>query len=133
MAKNGQKIDELYIELGLDINQLQLDFDAAGKTVSQTVARLNSESNRIKLKTDIDLSRLEGTGSALDKLKVKYQAINQQLDIQRQKQSVLQAAYAGAKENYGADSGLTQRAGTNLLYQQRNVAAMEAEMSVMIV
>ena len=128
MAKNGQKIDELYIELGLDINQLQLDFDTAGKTVSQTVARLNSENNRIKLKTDIDLSKLEGTGSALDKLKVKYQAINQQLDIQRQKQSVLQAVYAGAQKNYGLDSGLTQRAGTNLLYQQRNVAALEAQM-----
>jgi len=128
MAKNGQKIDELYIELGLDINQLQLDFDTAGKTVSQTVARLNSENNRIKLKTDIDLSKLEGTGSALDKLKVKYQAINQQLDIQRQKQSVLQAVYAGAQKNYGLDSGLTQRAGTNLLYQQRSVAALEAQM-----
>lgn len=128
MAKNGQQIDDLYIGLGLDINQLQLDFDTAGKTVSQTISRLNSENNRIKLRTDIDLSKLEGTGSALDKLRVKYEAINRQLDIQRQKQSVLQAAYAGAQKNYGADSGLTQRAGTNLLYQQRNVAAMEAEM-----
>ncbi len=128
MAKNGQKIDDLYISLGLDINQLQLDFDTAGKTVSQTISRLNSENNRIKLRADIDLSKLEGTGSELDKLRVKYEALNRQLDIQRQKQSVLQAAYAGAQKNYGADSGLTQRAGTNLLYQQRNVAAMEAEM-----
>ena len=55
MAKNGQQIDDLYIGLGLDINQLQLDFDTAGKTVSQTISRLNSENNRIKLRTDIDL------------------------------------------------------------------------------
>lgn len=40
---------------------------------------------------------------------------------------MLQAAYAGAQKNYGADSGLTQRAGTNLLYQQRNVPAMHAD------
>ena len=30
MAK-GQKIDELYISLGLDIARLQLDFDTAGR------------------------------------------------------------------------------------------------------
>ena len=33
----GQKIDELYISLGLDIARLQLDFDTAGRTVSETV------------------------------------------------------------------------------------------------
>ena len=83
MAKSGQKIDELYISLGLDIDQLQLDFDTAGKTVVQTISRLNSENNHIKLKTEIDLVKLEGAGSELDKLKVKYEAINHQLDIRR--------------------------------------------------
>ena len=122
MAKSGQKIDELYISLGLDINQLQLDFDVAGKTVSQTISRLNSENNHIKLKTDIDLARLEGAGSELDKLKVKYEAINHQLDIQRQKESVLQAVLRDAQKNYGSDSGLTRRAQINLLYQQKNSA-----------
>ena len=62
MAKSGQKIDELYISLGLDIDQLQLDFDTAGKTVAQTISRLNSENNPIKLKTEIDLAKLEGAG-----------------------------------------------------------------------
>ena len=61
MAK-GQKIDELYISLGLDIARLQLDFDTAGRTVSQTMARLNSESKQLTLKTDIDLTKLEGAG-----------------------------------------------------------------------
>ena len=128
MAKSGQKIDELYISLGLDIDQLQLDFDTAGKTVAQTISRLNSENNHIKLKTEIDLAKLEGAGSELDKLKVKYEAINHQLDIQRQKESVLQAVLRDAQKNYGADNGLTRKAQTNLLYQQRNIAQMEAEM-----
>ena len=78
MAK-GQKIDELYISLGLDIARLQLDFDTAGRTVSQTMARLNSESKQLTLKTDIDLTKLEGAGKELDQLKITYQAINQQL------------------------------------------------------
>ena len=80
MAKRGQQIDELYISLGLDIARLQLDFDTAGKTVSQAVARLGGKANQIKLKMDVDLAKLEGVGTELDKLKVKHQAINQQLD-----------------------------------------------------
>lgn len=82
MAK-GQKIDELYISLGLDIARLQLDFDTAGKTVSETVSRLNSQNYQLKLKPDIDLAKLEGAGRELDRLKVKYEAVNRQLDIQR--------------------------------------------------
>ena len=46
MAKQGQQIDELFISLGLDIAQLQLDFDTAGQTVSQAIQRLNSSGNK---------------------------------------------------------------------------------------
>ena len=56
MAKRGQKIDELYLDIGLNIAQLQLDFDTAGKTVSDSIARLNSKANNIHLKLDADLA-----------------------------------------------------------------------------
>ena len=46
MAKRGQKIDELYLDIGLNIAQLQLDFDTAGKTISDSIARLNSKANK---------------------------------------------------------------------------------------
>ena len=82
----GQKIDELYISLGLDIARLQLDFDTAGRTVSETVARLNSKSSQLKLKMDVDLAKLDGAGSENYKIKVKYEAINRQLEIQRKKE-----------------------------------------------
>ena len=127
MAK-GQKIDELYISLGLDIARLQLDFDTAGRTVSQTMARLNSESKQLTLKTDIDLTKLEGAGKELDQLKIKYQAINQQLDIQRQKEQILATVVKDAHKTSGEDSGLTRQAETNLLKQQKAIAQMEAEM-----
>ena len=83
MAKRGQMIDELYLTLGLDIARLQLDFDTAGQTVSQSMARLGSKVNKLQLKMETDLSKLEGVGSELDKIKVKQEAINKQLDAQR--------------------------------------------------
>ena len=127
MAKRGQKIDELYISLGLDIARLQLDFDTAGKTVSQAMARLQGQSSQIKLKMDVDLAKLEGVGTALDKLKVKHQAINQQLDIQRKKEEILAAVLRDAQKNSGVGSDAAHRAETNLLKQQKIVAQTEAE------
>ena len=91
MAKRGQKIDELYLDIGLNIAQLQLDFDTAGKTVSDSIARLNSKANNIHLKLDADLAKLDGVGTELDKIKVRHQAINRELDIQRRGQRVLSA------------------------------------------
>lgn len=127
MAK-GQMIDELYIGLNLDINQLELDFETAGKTVQQTISRLNSEAKQIRLKADIDLSKLEGAGTAVDKLKVKEQSLTQQIDIQTKKMNILAAAYQSAQEQYGKDSGLTRKAGTSLLYQQREVERLRASL-----
>lgn len=65
MAK-GQEIEELYISLGLNINDLKLGFDTAGKTVNQAITKLNNQNKKIQLKTDVDLSKLEGVGSELD-------------------------------------------------------------------
>ena len=127
MAKRGQKIDELYLDIGLNIAQLQLDFDTAGKTVSDSIARLNSKANNIHLKLDADLAKLDGVGTELDKIKVRYQAINRELDIQRQKEQILAAVLQSAKKNDGADSASYRRAESNLLRQQRTVAQTEAE------
>ena len=123
----GQKIDELYISLGLDIARLQLDFDTAGRTVSETISRLNSKSNQLKLKMDVDLAKLDGAGTELDKIKVKYEAINRQLDIQRKKEEIL-ANVLKDVQKADKDGARTRYAETNLLKQQRQVAQLEAEL-----
>ena len=130
MAK-GQEIEELYVSLGLNIDDLKLGFDTAGKTVSQAITRLNSQSKKIQLKTDIDLAKLEGVGSELDKIKLKYESINHQLDIQRQKEAILRAQYQRSVKDHGADHGLTQRAEMNLLSQQKKVAGLEAQLKTL--
>lgn len=127
MAKQGQQIDELFISLGLDIAQLQLDFDTAGQTVSSAISKLNSSGNKIKLQMETDLSKLDGVGSELDKIKVKYEAINRQLDLQRQKETILSAVLKDAQKNSGADSYLSRKAETDLLRQQKLIAQTEAE------
>ena len=59
MAKKGQEIEALYISLGLNIEDLKLGFDTAGKTVSQSLKKLNQENKKIQIKTDVDLAKLQ--------------------------------------------------------------------------
>lgn len=126
MAKNGQKVDDLYLSIGLDVDQLQLDFDTAGKTVSQTMSRLNSEIKQLKIKTSIDMSKLDGAGTAVDKVRVKEQALTRELQLQTQKMNILTAAYKSAQGQYGNDSGITRKAETSLLGQQAAVEKLKA-------
>lgn len=128
MAKNGQKIDSLYLSIGLDVDQLQLDFDTAGKTVSQTMSRLNSEIKQLKIKTSIDMSKLDGAGTAVDKVRVKEQALTRELQLQTQKMNILAAAYKSAQAQYGNDSGITRKAETSLLGQQAAVEKLKASL-----
>ena len=126
MAKNGQKVDDLYLSIGLDVDQLQLDFDTAGKTVNQTMSRLNSEIKQLKIKTSIDMSKLDGAGTAVDKVRVKEQALTRELQLQTQKMNILTAAYKSAQGQYGNDSGITRKAETSLLGQQAAVEKLKA-------
>lgn len=132
MAK-GDTIDELYIGLGLDVSELQLGFETAGKTVNQTIARLNSENKQIKLKTDIDLTKLEGAGKAVDVLKVKECGLTQQIEIQKQKLDILAKTYEAAHKadkakGLNEDSNLTRGAYTNYLRQQQAVEKLNASL-----
>lgn len=125
MAKKGQEIEALYISLGLNIEDLKLGFDAAGKTVSQSLKKLNQENKKIQIKTDVDLAKLQAAGSELDKIKVRYESINRQLDIQKQKEAILQAQLQSYTKNYGKDHDLTARAEMALLSQQKVVAGLQ--------
>lgn len=127
MAK-GTEIDKLYVSLGLDINDLKLGFDTAGKTVNQAIAKLNSENKKIKLQTDIDLNKIKGYGSELDQIRIKYESINRQLDIQKQKEQILQAQLQSAVKSHGSDHYITSRAEMALLNQQKNVAGLESQL-----
>ncbi len=131
ITAKGTEIDKLYISLGLDIKDLQLGFDTAGKTVNQAIAKLNAENKKIKLQTDIDLNKIKGYGSELDKIKIQYESINRQLDIQRQKEAILQAQLQSSIKNHGSDHYITLRAEMALLNQQKNVAGLESQLRLL--
>lgn len=128
MAQKGQTVDELFIGLGLDISQLQIDFQTANTTVSNAIKRLNQESNQIKIKSSIDTAGLQGAEQELDVLKRKEQELNDLLTRQKQILAIRDAAYKQNVAKNGEDSSSARGSLTAVLKQQAAVAKLESQL-----
>ena len=125
----GQEVDSLYLSLGLNIADLELGFETAGKTVKQAMSRLNSEANQIRLKADIDVTRLEAAGKSVEALKAREKALNDELAVQQKKLELLNRAYQANEKTYGKDSSLTRGVDTKRLYQMRDIERLKAQLA----
>ena len=128
MGKSGEKVGGLYLSLGLDLDQLNMDMVAADKTVAQNMSRMNSEKTQLRLKMDVDLAGLDKADKAMEAFRIKEEALTKQLDLQRQKVALAQATNMSNVQNNGADNPLTRRTATSLLREQKAFADMEAEL-----
>ena len=132
MAKGdamGKEIDSLYLSLGLNVSDLELGFKTAGQTVKQAISRLNSEANQIRLKADIDVTRLEAAGKSVEALQAREKALNDELAVQQKKLELLNRAYEANAKTYGKDSGITRGVDTKRLYQTRDIERLKASIA----
>lgn len=132
MAKGdamGKHVDSLYLTLGLNASDLELGFKTAGQTVKQAISRLNSDANRIRLKADIDVTRLEAAGKSVEALRTRERALNEELTVQQRKLELLNRAYEANAKTYGKDSGLTRGVDMKRLYQTRDIERLRAQIA----
>lgn len=127
MAKKGQKIEELYVSLGMDVSELDADLALADKTVSEGLATLNRKMKHIKLQADIDTNGLTGANAVVQKLEVREKALNQQLSLQKQRVDILNAAYRQSVQETSATSAASQRLETRLLQERKAYSQLEVE------
>ena len=130
MAKKdamGQEVDSLYLSLGLNVADLEMGFQTAGQTVRQAMSRINSEANQIRLKADIDVTRLEAAGKSVEALKAREKALNDELAVQQKKLEILNRAYQANAKTYGTDHSLTRGVDTKRLYQLRDIERLKAQ------
>ena len=127
MAK-GETVAALYTKLGLDLSSLSSDFALAGKTVDQAISRINHENKKIRIETDIDLSKLDGAKDKARSIDTREQALIRQLDLQRQKIRLVAAAYREMVQAKGADSAASARLETRLLNERKAYANLEVQL-----
>ena len=126
MAK--ETIAELSAKLKIDLSELEGDFALADKTVSQAMSRLNHESKKLKIQTDIDLTALGSAGSKVERLQLQEKSLTAQLELQRQKVNLVNAAYMRMVEVKGADSAASAKLETRLLNERKNLELLRAEL-----
>ena len=124
----AKEIDKLYVSLGVNTDDLKVGFEKSDQTINQYISKLNQQAKNIKLKADIDLSKLELSGNTLDKLRVKAKALQAELDIAKQKQSISAQTLALNSQKYGVDSAITRKSQTIDLYRQRDVTKLENDL-----
>ena len=129
MAKgDGQRLEKLYIELGLDLSKLQTDILAADKTVTENLGRLNREKNVIKLRMEADIASLDRVKDAAKILEIQEKALNQQLALQKDRMHILEAAYRQVASNANATAVAVNKAEQAFLREKIAVGQLERQL-----
>ena len=127
MAK-GNSLESLYITLGLDVSQLTSDFIAADKTVAENMAKINRESNLLKLRMQVDTGNLDPVKDAAQILAIKTQILNEQLAMQKDRVKMASAAWSEVSKKMGYTSTQTQKAEAAMLREKLAVQGLEREL-----
>ena len=107
---DGKTLEKLYLELGLDLSQLQADILAADKTVTENLGRLNRQNNLIKLRMEADIAGLDKATDAAKILEIQEKSLNQQLTLSKDKLAILEAAYKQVTDNQNSSALAVQNA-----------------------
>ncbi len=126
MADNS--ISGLYMRLGLSLDELETDFIAAEKTTRENLARLNRESNLIRLRAEVEIGNLDETADAVQILTIRENALNEQLSIQRDKVKLAEAAYQDLINKHGTGAAVSQKAAAALEREKLALQRLQNEL-----
>lgn len=115
MAK--ETIGQLAIGIGLDFSALEADLGKADQTLSSALSRIQSNTKAIKLETEIDVTKLESAGTAVDQLRAKERGLTREIEEQNKAVKLLRMNQQYAEQTYGKDNWATRKA-TNAYLKQ---------------
>ena len=118
----------VFIELGLDISQLESDLIAADATIQQNLNRLNRERNLIDLRAQVEIGGLDETAEAERILEVKARSLNDQMRLQRDRIVLVTAAYNSLKQTQGATAAATQNMEARVQREQLSLQRLEQQL-----
>ena len=123
-----ETLGELYARIGLDFDDLERNFVQVDRTLNENMSRLNRQSNIIDLQARVDLTGLDAAADATRIFEIRQRALQQQIETQRARVSVLNNVLADARERTGDLSDETQRA--QLSYERARLSLARLEQSL---
>ena len=124
----GEKIEALYLELGIDVSRMEMDFETAQRQVSKRMSALNAEMKKNRLRADIGIANLSGASKDVERLRIQESALTREIELQTQKIQTMKAALSAAGERKGEDSGIFKRMETQTLAQEKALANLKAKL-----
>lgn len=131
MSTSGSSADSagaIFLDLGLNIAQLESGFVDANRTIQQNLNRLNRERNTINLRTQVETSGLDEATQQAQILETRQRALTQQLSIQRDRVSLTSAAYRQLNNTQGATATSTQEAEARFQREQVSLQRLEQQL-----
>lgn len=124
----AETVEDFYVRLGLSLSELESGFVEANRTIAANIGRLNRESNLIRLRTEVELSGLDEAADAEEIMRIKTNALNRLMALQRDRIRLVQAELRNLTAEYGENAAVTQQAATRLERARLALANMEREM-----
>lgn len=125
----GNDVASLFIELGLDLNQLESDFLAADQTVQRNLNRIRNEDTLIRLRTEVEINGLDEAADATRIFEIRSQALNRQMALQRDRIRLTAAALQDLTNRRGENSQETQRMAIRLERERLALQRLEEQLN----
>ncbi|MBQ9487529.1 MAG: hypothetical protein IJU91_07005, partial [Selenomonadaceae bacterium] len=120
-----ESISDLYLRLGLQYDELQSNFVDAQSTIQTNMARLARENTTIRLQAQVDISGLDEATDAAQIFNIRTQALNRQIENQRDRVNMANAQLRNMATAHGANSDQAQRA--RIAYERERLALANLE------
>ena len=99
----------------------------AEQTISDSIARINARIEHIKVKTEIDVSKLASATSEFDKARTHVQGLNRELELQNQKLAEMRKALSTSISVNGISNVKTISLSTDIQRQIQEIDKLKAK------
>ena len=114
-----ETVEDLLFRMHLNADEMDQEFVQISRTLQENLSRINRERNII------DLQGLDRATDATQIFEVRQRSLQRQIELQRQRLSLLNAALQDTRQRTGENSDATQRAQIN--YEQARLAVRRLE------
>ncbi len=127
MAK-GTKVDELYLQLSLDMSDLEKGVAGADKKVTDLSRKLNTELKFNKIKADIELAGIDNAERSIKGLKVQFESLTRSVEIQQKRVEIAAALHSKAVKELGENGQGVKLLESRYLQEQKALALLEKQL-----
>lgn len=109
---------------------LQIRADSLKQTeaqIQERIARLNARLENIRVKTDLDVSKLSSAASEFDRAKIHVQGLTHELELQKQKLNELRKSFATSVSTNGLNNVKTINLDTDIQRQIQEINQLKAK------